>query len=632
VKNYNYKAFLVAPETSATNPLEERKERKIDSENHFCMHAPCNFPSFHRAFGYLSFLLLTTLFTLGSSGWAQTVPTFTQTIVFGDSLSDNGNVRHVMEDEYFISYPGGDFDYSDGRFTDSSDTDPSSSTYAETWHEQLARTFLGLPAPTNSLDGGLDFAFGGATTASGTSDRTVINNPFPFGGGDFTVTVDNLGKQVDDYLASNTPDPAALYILWGGGNDLFDDDSSDNVTTTASNVAGLVEQLARAGARNFLVPNVPPLGLVPLYKDDAATATALNLASGEYRSAFNTNLDAAITTLAGEGITITLYRLDIYGLYYRLATNPEDYGFTNISDSAQGEDVNPDEYLFWDDIHPTTAGHYQIAAAGFALLDGTALPPAQALNLSARLNVGTGDNVLIGGFVITGTDSKQVLIRGLGPSLVVNGLPVPDRLADPALDLYQGATLILSNNDWKDSQQSEIEATGIPPTDDFESAIVATLAPGSYTAILHGNSGETGNGLVEVYDLDTAANSTLANTSTRGFVETDDNVLIAGFIVGTGASDTIVVRAIGPSLADSGVANPLQDPTLDLYDVNGVLLMSDDNWRDSQETLIQSTGLTPTNDAESAIIKSLAPGAYTAVVRGKDNTTGVALVEVYSLQ
>jgi lysophospholipase L1-like esterase len=489
-----------------------------------------------------------------------------------------------------------------------------------------------LSDATNSLDGGTDHAFGGATTASGTSDRTVINNPFPFGGGDFTLTVDNLGKQVDDYLASNTPDPDALYIIWGGGNDLFDDDSSSHVTETASNVAGLVEQLAEAGARNFLVPNVPPLGLVPLYKDDATTATALNAASGEYRSEFNTNLDGAITTLAGEGITITLYRLDIYGLFYRLATNPEDYGFTNISDSAQGESVDPDEYLFWDDIHPTTAGHYQIAVAANALLVGTALPPAEALNLSARLNVGTGDDVAIVGFIVTGTDSKEVIVRGLGPSLEVNGVPLTDLLADPTLSLYQGDTLIMTNDNWKDSQEAEIEATGIPPMDDPESAIVATLAPGSYTAILSGTNGGTGNGQVEVYDLDTTVNSTLANASTRGFVQTGDNILIAGFIVGTGESDTIVVRAIGPSLADMGVADPLLDPTLDLYDANGVILVSDDNWRDSQETLIQSTGLTPTNDAESAIIKSLGPGNYTAVVRGKDDTTGVALVEVYNLQ
>ena len=579
----------------------------------------------HRA----ALAFLATLFVPLSIGWGQTT-TFTQTIVFGDSLSDDGNLRHLMEDQYLISYPGGDFNYSDGRFTNSSDTDPSSTTYAGTWHEQLARDLLGLAAPINSLDGGTDYAFGGATTADGTIDVTVINNPFPFGGGDFAITVDNLGKQVDDYLASNTPDAAALYILWGGSNDLFNDDSSDSVTVAASNVAGLVQQLAEAGARSFLVANVAPLGLVPLYKDDAETATSLNLAAAEFRSEFNTDLDATIATLAGEGITITLYRLDSYGLYYRIATNPADFGFTNIFDSAQGEDVNPDEYLFWDDLHPTTAGHFQVAVEASALLDGTALPAAQALNLSTRLNVGTGDNVLIAGFIITGTESKEVILRGLGPSLAASG--VPDPLADPALDLFEGDTLIMTNDNWRDSQESEIEATGIPPTDDLESAIVATLAPGSYTAILRGSDGGTGNGLVEIYDLDTTVNSTLANVSTRGFVQTGDNVLIAGFIVGTGESDTVVVRAIGPSLADAGITDPLQDPTLDLYDADGVVIMSNDNWRDAQETLLQSSGLTPTNDAESAIITSLAPAAYTAIVRGSNDTTGVALVEVYNLQ
>lgn len=579
----------------------------------------------------ITLIALGMFFASLSVAWSQT-PTFTQTVVFGDSLSDDGNVRHLMEDQYLVSYPGGDFNYSDGRFTNSSDTDPSSTTYAGTWHEQLARDLLGIGAPTNSLDGGTDYAFGGATTADGTIDVTVINNPFPFGGGDFALTVDNLGKQVDDYLASNTPDPAALYILFGGSNDLFNDDSSENVTAAAANVAGLVQQLAEAGARFFLVANVAPIGLVPLYKDDATTATSLNLAAAEFRSELNTNLDATVATLSGEGITITLYRLDTYGLYYRIATNPGDYGFTNIFDSAQGEDVDPDAYLFWDDIHPTTSGHHQLAVEANALLSGTALPAAQALNLSTRLNVGTGDNVLIGGFIISGTDSKEVIVRGLGPSLAVNGVPLPDRLADPALDLYQDSTLIMSNNNWKDSQQSEIEATGIPPTDDLESAMVATLAPGSYTAILHGNNGGTGNGLVEVYDLDTAAKSTLANTSTRGLVQTGDNVLIGGFIVGDGASDTVVVRAIGPSLSDAGVTDPLQDPTLDLYDADGAVIMSNDNWRDSQETLLQSSGLTPTNDAESAIITSLAPGAYTAIVRGQNDTTGVALVEIFNLQ
>ncbi len=582
--------------------------------------------------GFRVILFVVALALLPDRLAAQSAPAFSKVIVFGDSLSDDGNIEHVVQDKFFISYPSLAFDYSDGRFTNSATTFPGSNTYAGTWHEQLAQTFLGLSAASNSLDGGNDYAFGGATTVSGTSERTVISNPAPFIGGEYTITIDNLGKQVDDYLGSHTPDPAALYIVWGGGNDLFDDDSSANVTATAQRVAGLVEQLARAGAVNILVPNVPPLGLIPNYKNDVAQATALNTASAAYREEFNSQLDTAISTLAGESITISLYRFDIYGLFYRLAANPADYGFVNISDSAQFQAVNPDQYLFWDDIHPTTAGHHQIAAAAFDLLNGTALPPAQSLNLSARLPVGTDDNVLIGGLIIAGTEAKQVIVRGLGPSLAVNGIPLGGTLADPTLELYQGSTLIMSNDNWKDSQEGAIEATGIPPIDDLESAIVATLAPGTYTVILQGKNNGTGIGLVEAYDLDPTAQSTLANTSTRGLVQTGDNVLIGGFIVGNGGSDTVVVRAIGPSLAAAGVANPLADPTLDLYDGNGVLILSDDNWRDSQEALIQSTGLAPPNDAESAIIRSLTPGAYTAVVRGKDGATGVALVEVYNLQ
>lgn len=574
------------------------------------------------------------LVVLASRGFAQTAPDFSQVVVFGDSLSDNGNIRHRLEDQYQTSYPGGAYNYSDGRFTNSSDTDPSSQLYAGTWHEQLERDLLKLPngAITNSLDGGTNYAFGGATTANGTIERTVISNPDPFVGGELTVTVDNIGKQIDDYIAGNSPDPAALYVIWGGGNDFFDDRSDANVLTVATNVSANLKELAGAGARNFLVPNVPPLGLIPLYKDDPETAAALNSASAKYRDQLNADLDAAVTSLAADGITITLYRLDVYGLFYRLAANPEDFGFTNITDSAQGASVNPDEYLFWDDIHPTTAGHFQIAQAAFDLLAGTAEPPAQALNLSARLNVGTGDNVLIGGLIVDGTQPKNVIVRGLGPSLAVNGTPLTDTLADPKIELYKNGALIKTNDNWKGTQQTEIEATGLAPTNDLESAIVMTLDPGEYTVILRGKNSGTGIGLMEAYDLDTTVDSTLTNTSTRGFVASGQDALIAGFIIGNGGSDTVIVRAIGPSLADAGVTNPLADPTLDLYDANGAVIRSDDNWRETQESLIASTGLAPTNDLESAIIRSLEPGNYTAVVRGGDGGTGVALVEVYNLQ
>jgi hypothetical protein len=259
-------------------------------------------------------------------------------------------------------------------------------------------------------------------------------------------------------------------------------------------------------------------------------------------------------------------------------------------------------------------------------------PPSQALNVSTRLAVLTGDNALIGGFITTGTDPKRVLIRGIGPSLsgFFNGV-----LADPTLELYQGASLLASNDNWRTDQEAEIKATGIPPTDNLESAIVRSLTPGGYTAILRGSGNTTGVGLVEAYDLDQAANSQLANISTRGFVDTGDNVMIGGFILGPGnsASSSVVVRGIGPSLTAAGVPNALADPILELRSGNGTLIASNDNWTDSPNSqTIMDSGLAPTNPNESAVLAIPSPGNYTAILRGVNDSTGVGLVEVYHLQ
>src|SRR5205085_8298829 len=214
-------------------------------------------------------------------------PAFTQVIVFGDSLSDDGNIAHRARDLVGFSYPSSNFNYSDYRVTDDTNTSPAANLYVGTWHEQLEKTFLGLAVARNSLDGGTDYAFGGATTKDGTQDRTIINNPFPFGGGDFTITIDNMRKQINDYLASHATDANALYILWGGGNDLFDDHSAQSVTDTANRVGALIGRLANAGARNFLVPNVPPLGAVPNSFGDANRVADLDLASANYRVRLN---------------------------------------------------------------------------------------------------------------------------------------------------------------------------------------------------------------------------------------------------------------------------------------------------------------------------------------------------------
>ena len=257
--------------------------------------------------------------------------------------------------------------------------------------------------------------------------------------------------------------------------------------------------------------------------------------------------------------------------------------------------------------------------------------PAQALNISTRVEALTGDQVPIGGFIVTGTDPKRVILRAIGPSLASTGVSNP--LADPVMELHASdGSLITSNDNWRDSDEANIEATGLAPTNDLESAIVTTLDPASYTAVVSGKNGGTGVSLVEAYDLDQAADSELGNISTRGFAGVSEDVMIGGFILGGGGADTTVVaRGIGPSLTDFGVTDALPDPTLELHDANGALIQSNDNWKDEQQTEIEATGLQPTNDLESAVLATLAPGAYTAIVAGSGGVTGVALVEVYRL-
>lgn len=259
------------------------------------------------------------------------------------------------------------------------------------------------------------------------------------------------------------------------------------------------------------------------------------------------------------------------------------------------------------------------------------LAPTGAVNIATRIAVGINDNVLIAGFIITGNAPKKVVIRAIGPSL-----PFPGALQDPTLKLHDAGSLLGTNNNWRDTQESEINGTGIPPTDQRESAILAYLNPGNYTAVVRGANNATGIAVVEVYDLGTASldsssNAKLAQISTRGTVLTGDNVMIGGFIIKQEATK-VIVRAIGPSLSAFGVDNALQDPTLELHDGSGATIMSNDDWRTTQEQQIIDTTVPPKDDRESAIVQTLSPGAYTAIVRGKGDKTGVALVEVYGLQ
>jgi hypothetical protein len=241
---------------------------------------------------------------------------------------------------------------------------------------------------------------------------------------------------------------------------------------------------------------------------------------------------------------------------------------------------------------------------------------------------------MIGGFIITGNAPKRVIVRGLGPSLQI--LHVSHPLLDPVLELHgSNGSLILANDNWRAQQESEIQGSGLAPANDLEAAIIAILQPGAYTAIVSGKNGGSGTAVVEVYDLDAQpAASRLGNLSTRGFVNSGDEVVIGGFILGAGTVNAdIAVRGLGPTLAAAGAQDVLADPTLELRDSNGVLLVSNDNWIDDpiSGAKLYSHNLAPPNAHESGIFTSLPPGHYTAILAGKNGTTGLALVEIYNL-
>jgi cyclophilin family peptidyl-prolyl cis-trans isomerase len=258
--------------------------------------------------------------------------------------------------------------------------------------------------------------------------------------------------------------------------------------------------------------------------------------------------------------------------------------------------------------------------------------PGRLVQLSTRMQVGTGDNVLIAGFIMRGPSPKRLLLRAIGPSTGLSGA-----LADPVLELHGSAGIIASNGNWGDaSNRQDIIDTGIPPASANESAILTTLPSDpsfvSYTAIVKGANNTTGIGLVEVYDLDSGPGSTLLNIATRGRVDIEPNVLIGGFFLGGTESKRVLVRAIGPSLAASGVPDPLADPTLALHDGNGTMLVSNDDWETSPDQAdIQASGVAPTDPKESAVLRILPAGPFTAIVRGVANTTGVGSVEIYQL-
>jgi len=323
------------------------------------------------------------------------------------------------------------------------------------------------------------------------------------------------------------------------------------------------------------------------------------------------NVDSYAVTAASGGFSVPVPGSGTYAVTFSGSSVPTNQKSVSV---INAQNVKAD-YVVTGSATPTPT----------ATPSPTPNGPAKLANISTRAVVGTSANVLIGGFIVTGTQSKQVIVRGIGPSL-----PLPGKILDPILELHDATGRLIGFNDnWGDSaDRAAIADSGVAPANPNESAILMSLAPGSYTAILSGANLTTGTAVVEVYDLESAADSKLANISTRAFVQTGDSILIGGFIVVGQSAMDLIVRAIGPSLPVPGA---MTDPTLELRDASGNLLASNDDWRSNQEAAIIATGVAPTQNAESAIIATFSPGSYTAIVRGANATTGVAVVEVYQL-
>jgi len=313
--------------------------------------------------------------------------------------------------------------------------------------------------------------------------------------------------------------------------------------------------------------------------------------------------------------------------------------YTELDINAAKPDVRPEDGF----VTPTgtALNHYNVLATiedfyGLPHIGGAVGRPAVSdiflsslVNISTRALTGGGNNVTIGGFILRGQGKKKVVLRGIGPSINLDGT-----LRDPVIELYQSSGSVLAaNDDWKDTQQAEIRQSGLAPTNDRESAISISLDPGSYTLILSGKNGASGIGLVEAYDVEKAAAPKLLNLSTRGNVQTGNGVMIGGIIIDGGDYARVIFRGIGPSLNVNGVplSGRLNNPTLDLRDANGAPVAFNDNWKEMQQAEIQASGLAPEDDRESAIIGTYAPGSYTVIMRGKDETSGIGLVETYKL-
>jgi phospholipase/lecithinase/hemolysin len=291
---------------------------------------------------------------------------YSSIVVFGDSLSDTGNDTDLSLMKYGIAIPGPAADYTFGRFTDGTDTFPAADHYTGVWIEQLAAMMPSKPVIVNSLNGGNNYAYGFAFAGQGTGNLVLTTNPVPL-----SITVDNIGLQISTYLAIHPKVPdSALYVIWGGANDLLNATSASDIVNAATHQILNIQALIQAGASHFLVPNLPPLGDTPRINVSPAAAALFNAESALYNQLLAEGL--AILNSNHHARTISIYQLDVFSLFNRILASPSSFGMTNVTASSQGLPVNPDNYLFWDDLHPTTHAHHILATTAAQVL---AAPP-----------------------------------------------------------------------------------------------------------------------------------------------------------------------------------------------------------------------------------------------------------------
>ena len=432
------------------------------------------------------------------------------------------------------------------------------------------------------------------------------------------------GYEVLDCTMEISPDRRTVYAGTLGPGDepvaRYDVSSATPALLQAISVNRGVLSLAVShdGARFFCCPYYNPEALAYPVLSTADLSKSLGefqCASGPSQMVFSAD-DSLAFAAPANGPSIEVFDTKTFA-QIRTITPPGDVSGHLAID-------NTNQYLMVD------SGGYGVPGGIRMYPIHPALPPAPhaLLNVSTRTHVEGGDNVMIGGFIVAGTVPKKIVLRAIAPSL--NAFGVAGAMPDPILEVHDEAGAVVVSDDNWNATREEVIASGLAPVDEHEAAIVTSLPAGAYTAVLSGVGQSDGVALVELYDLE-PSNSSVANISTRGKVETGDNVMIGGFIIGGNLDTEVLVRAIGPSLANNGVSAPLQDPLLELHGSNGELISTNDNWRSTQQAEIIAISLAPSDNRESAILATLQPGNYTAIVRGQNGTSGVALVEVYNL-